>query len=502
MRIDLYNDCGYKETSGIEKYSKLLSSSIMSDDYMSPDLLEKIKESYVSLTLVDKDTIRELNNENRGIDKETDVLSFPMIESRQGELTEEPDPEFDEEGNKIINLGDIIICPDVAIEHAEEYGHSEDREFAFLIAHSLLHLLGYDHIMKRDEKVMTRLQKMLMKEIGLAFDDEVYELNDHSDEIEGTDIAFPAGSICSHCGYVSILGRPNVGKSTLINLITGMKVAIVSHKPQTTRTNIRAIYNTEDTQIIFTDTPGVHKPGSKLGKIMVGNSFASAKNSDVILLIADGRFKTPGDVEKQLIGKISENRKKAVLAINKIDDISKEELLPILSSYAALYDFASIVPISARTGDNVDVLLEELSKLLPEGPRMFDSEHMTDQTEREIAKELIREQLLHFTNQEVPHGTAVEIDTFEEKYNEDAADEYDRDMIVIKASIICERSTHKGIILGKNGTMIKRIGTAARKNIERMTGCKVFLELFVKVREDWKNNDLMLNSFGYKSEDE
>ena len=168
----------------------------------------------------------------------------------------------------------------------------------------------------------------------------------------------------------------------------------------------------------------------------------------------------------------------------------------------SLYDFSSIVPISAKTGDNVDVLLEELSKLLPEGPRMFDSEHMTDQTEREIAKELIREQLLHFTNQEVPHGIAVEIDQFEEKYDDNAKDEYDRDIIVIKASIICERSTHKGIILGKNGSMIKRIGTAARKNIERMTGCKVFLELFVKVREDWKNNDLMLNSFGYKSEDD
>ena len=502
MRIDLYNDCGYKETSGIEKYSDLLSKAILKDDFMSTDLLQKARDSYVSLTLVDKETIRELNKENRDIDKETDVLSFPMIESRNGELTEEPDLEFDEEGNKILNLGDIIICPDVALEHAAEYGHSDDREFAFLIAHSLLHLLGYDHIMKRDEKVMTRLQKMLMKEIGLAFDDEVYELNDHSDEMAEDNIAYPAGSICGHCGYVSILGRPNVGKSTLINLITGMKVAIVSHKPQTTRTNIRAIYNTDDTQIIFTDTPGVHKPGSKLGKIMVGNSFASAKNSDVILLIADGRFKTPGDIEKQLIAKISENRKKAVLAINKSDDITKEDLLPIISSYASLYDFASIVPISAKTGDNVDVLLDELSKLLPEGPRMFDSEHMTDQTEREIAKELIREQLLHFTNQEVPHGIAVEIDTFEEKYDEDAADEYDRDMIVIKASIICERSTHKGIILGKNGSMIKRIGTAARKNIERMTGCKVYLELFVKVREDWKNNDLMLNSFGYKSEDD
>ncbi|MBO4241786.1 MAG: GTPase Era [Clostridiales bacterium] len=443
-----------------------------------------------------------MNKENRGIDKETDVLSFPMAETGNGELMEEPDPEFDEEGNKIFNLGDIIICPDVAIEHAEEYGHSNEREFAFLTAHSLLHLLGYDHMMKRDEKIMTRLQKMLMMKIGLAFDDEVYELNDHQDEATEDNIAYPAGSICSHCGYVSILGRPNVGKSTLINLITGMKVAIVSHKPQTTRTNIRAIYNTDDTQIIFTDTPGVHKPGSKLGKIMVGNSFASAKNSDVILLIADGRFKTPGDIEKQLIAKIKENNKKAVLAINKSDDITKEDLLPIISSYASLYDFSSIVPISAKTGDNVDVLLEELSKLLPEGPRMFDSEHMTDQTEREIAKELIREQLLHFTNQEVPHGIAVEIDQFEEKYDDNAKDEYDRDIIVIKASIICERSTHKGIILGKNGSMIKRIGTAARKNIERMTGCKVFLELFVKVREDWKNNDLMLNSFGYKSEDD
>ena len=185
-----------------------------------------------------------------------------------------------------------------------------------------------------------------------------------------------------------------------------------------------------------------------------------------------------------------------------MNDTEKEKLLPIIAEYGRLMDFKAVVPISARTGDNVDVLLQELEKLLPEGPRMFDSEYMTDQTEREIAKELIREQLLKYTNQEVPHGIAVEIDSFEEKLKDNAVDEYDREIVKIKASIICERKTHKGIILGKDGSMIKKIGTSSRINIERLTGCKVYLELFVKVREDWKNNDLMLNSFGYKSEED
>ena len=187
--------------------------------------------------------------------------------------------------------------------------------------------------------------------------------------------------------------------------------------------------------------------------------------------------------------------------MNKSDDVTKESLLPAIGAYSQLYDFVDVVPISAKTGDNVDVLLKVLEGLLPEGPRLFDSEYMTDQSERMISSELIREQILHFVNQEIPHGTAVEIDSFEDKYDEGARDEYDRSCVVIKATIICEKDSHKAIIIGKNGSMIKRIGTSARINIERLVGCKVYLELFVKVREDWKNNDILLKSYGFTPED-
>ena len=504
MRINIINECTGLEDSKVESwksYMENLTKSFEERGYASDIPLKVLESAYTTLTFVGEDEIRELNNEQRGIDKPTDVLSFPMLDMRNGKLTDkdsEIDFELDEKGNKVLNLGDIIINPDTAYENADKYGHSIEREILFLTAHSLLHLVGYDHIEKSDEALMIKAQKQMMNDIGLAVADEASEVTDHLDD----NIAYPAGSIAKHCGYVSILGRPNVGKSTFINYITGMKVAIVSHKPQTTRTNIRSIYNTDDSQIIFTDTPGVHNPGNKLGKIMVGNSFASAKSADAVLFIADGRFPEPGAVEKKLLELCRENNKKVVLAVNKSDDVSKESLLPLISAYSALYDYVDIVPISAKTGDNVDVLLKILEGLLPEGPRLFDSEYMTDQSERMTAAELIREQILHFTDQEIPHGTAVEIDSFEDKYKDDAKDEYDRECVVIKATIICEKDSHKAIIIGKGGKMIKRIGTSARINIERLLGCKVYLELFVKVREDWKNNDTLLRSYGFTSEED
>ncbi len=503
-------DLNESDISKFVEYGNSLSEIISDSDknYASFEVCKVLKNSYLTITFVSSETIHELNLENRDIDSVTDVLSFPMVEMNEGKLKYElsvEDFEFDEDGNRVLNLGDVIICLDVAKENAEKYGHSIDREVAFLIAHSILHLIGYDHIEEKEEKKMVYLQKLLMNELGLAFEDEQAEITNHKEEIADKlfdNIAYPAGSECDHCGYVCILGRPNVGKSTLLNYLTGMKVAIVSHKPQTTRTNIRSIYNTDDSQIIFVDTPGVHKASSKLGEIMVGNSLASAKNSDAVLFLADGRFGKPGKVEQELLTRMKSENKKVILAINKSDDVSKESLLPIIMEYSKLYDFTEIIPISAKTGDNVDVLLKALTSLLPSGPRMFDSEYMTDQTEREISAELIREQLLHYTNQEIPHGVAVEITDFEEKYSDNASDEYDREMVVIKASIICERSSHKGIIIGKNGQMLKRIGSSARIGIEKLLGCKVFLELFVKVRDDWKNNDTLLKDYGFVIEDD
>lgn len=480
-------------------------TTVLGYDFI-PSMLSKYSDNlYVNLNIVGKDKIHEINKEFRSTDKPTDVISFPMLEMSNGKLLQEissVDVERDDEGNSLLCLGDIIICPEIAGNNAEDYGHSFDREMAFLFAHSMLHLLGFDHMNPDDEKLMITYQKKIMCDIGLAFEDEI-EFVSHVGEADmNSNIVFQAGEPCSHVGYVAIIGRPNVGKSTLLNYITGMKLAIVSHKPQTTRTNIRSIYNGDDSQVIFVDTPGVHNPKSQLSKIMVENSFNSAKHADLVLMMVDGRFNKPASVEKKLLELCAENKKKVILAINKSDDITKESLLPTIMSYSSLFNFEEIIPISAKSGDNVKELLNQLEKRLPAGPRLFDSEYMTNQTEREIAAELIREQILHYTNQEIPHGTTVVIDEFKEKYKNNAVDEYDREMVVIHASIVCERKSHKGILLGKDGQMIKRLSTQSRINIERLTGCKVYLELFVKVREDWKNDDTYLKQYGYFVEEE
>ena len=505
MRINIVNNAeGFPEDklAGLNDYVAKLSEVISGDDYCTPQVARTLKDSYATLTFVTPEEIREINCEQRDIDKETDCLSFPMLELREGEFTIIPDSgdfETDEDGNQVLCYGDILINPAACVAQADNFGHSFEREAMFLIAHSLLHLLGYDHIDPTDEKIMTDRQKRLMKELGLAFDDEiedVYEMDNHRDGVQAEGF-IPAGTPCRHCGTVALLGRPNVGKSTLLNYITGMKIAIVSHKPQTTRTNIRTIYNTEDTQIIFTDTPGIHKPTSKMGEFMVDRSYKAALGADCVVLLADGRFPEPGAVEKKLLTLLKDSNKKVILVINKYDEAGQEKLLPLTQKYSELYDFEDVVPVSAKTGRNVDLLLSVITKMLPEGPRLYDSEYMTDQKERVIAAELIREQVLHYTDQEIPHGTAVIITEFKEKNDDgEITDGDDRTMAVIKADIICARDSHKGIIIGRDGQMIKRIGTAARRNIEKMLDCKVFLDLYVKVRNDWQNNDALLGETG------
>ena len=502
MRIDIVNNAeGFSEDklNGLDEFIVKLSEAVLSGDYSSPQVTRTLRDAYATLTFVTPSEIREINKEQRDIDKETDCLSFPMLELREGEFIEIPDSgdfETDEDGNQVLCYGDILINPVACEAQAESYGHSFEREAMFLIAHSLLHLLGYDHIEPTEEKIMIDRQKRLMRDIGLAFDDEIadiFEMDNHKDLVKAEGL-IPAGSPCKHCGTVALLGRPNVGKSTLLNYITGMKIAIVSHKPQTTRTNIKTIYNTEDTQIIFTDTPGIHKPTSKMGEFMVDRSYKAALGADCVVLIADGRFPEPGAVEKKLMDLLREENKKVILAINKYDEAGQEKLLPLTQKYSELYDF---VPISAKTGKNVELLLSVITKMLPEGPRLYDSEYMTDQTERVIAAELIREQVLHYTDQEIPHGTAVIINEFKEKNDDgEITSGDDRTMAVIKADIICNRDSHKAIIIGKDGQMIKRIGTAARRNIEKLLDCKVYLDLYVKVRNDWQNNDAMLGSTG------
>ncbi len=298
-------------------------------------------------------------------------------------------------------------------------------------------------------------------------------------------------------GFVALIGRPNVGKSTLLNQMAGLRLAITSPKAQTTRQVIRAIIDAPDSQIIFLDTPGMHQPKSKLGHYMVEAARHALAEADVALLLIDANFEPRvADLEKHILSLAARQHKPVILVINKVDMVAKEALLPLMAVFHEAFPFTAIIPISARTGDGVDILLQQLRQLLPQGPRYFPEDSLTDQTERMLAAELIREQILRLTHEEIPHGTAVAIDSFSEEPEEDPDD---RQIVHIEATILVERDSHKGIIIGKQGSMLKTIGTAARLEIERMLGCPCYLKLFVKVREDWRNRRGILQDLGYDS---
>ena len=498
MMINIENKTRSFQKDDVKEFSTYLEKALellISKEYIDTALSDSDAEISVDVRLVGEDAIRKLNAEYREKDRVTDVLSFPILDMTDGKLSDKLMPyDFSYvEEKKILPIGDVVICPEKARKQAEEYGHSMVREMVFLAVHSFLHLLGFDHENGRDEDIMFSKQDEIMNEIGLPR---------ASDTLPVSEDEHPVGEMLAHCGYCALVGRPNVGKSTLLNTISGMKLAIVSHKPQTTRNNIQAIYNRDDAQVIFVDTPGIHKPQSKLSEFMVDSSFRAAKGADVVVLMADGRFEKPASVEIRAAEMAKKLKKPMILAVNKADAVSKESLLPLILNYSKIAEFSDIVPISALKDDGVDELMNAIIRLLPSQPRYFPIEEVTDQSEREISSELIREQILHYTNEEIPHGTAVEIDSFEEVLKDDAVDSYDRSLIRIHASIICEKDSHKSILLGKNGQMIKKIGTAARENIEKMTECKVFLDLHVKVRKDWKNRQVFLDEFGYKKKDD
>ncbi len=288
-------------------------------------------------------------------------------------------------------------------------------------------------------------------------------------------------------GFVAIIGMPNVGKSTLLNEIAGQKIAIISEKPQTTRNKILAIHTTDTEQIIFTDTPGIHKPANKLGNFMLGTVNSAMNDTDVILFVVDCT-RPIQEIEREIALSLNKTGVPCILLLNKVDLIKKEDLLPKIADYSSMYDFDSIVPISAKEGDGIDILINAIRDFIPEGPMLYDSEMVTDQPERQIASEIIREKMLYLLQQEVPHGIAIEISKMQELSN----------ITKIYATIFCEKGAHKGIIIGKNGAMLKQIGTLARHDIEKMLDKKVYLELWVKVKEDWRNSDFLLKNFGYK----
>ncbi len=294
-------------------------------------------------------------------------------------------------------------------------------------------------------------------------------------------------------GFVSIIGRTNVGKSTLLNSLTGEKVAITANKCQTTRTAIKAIINRENSQIIFIDTPGIHKPKTKLGNTMLETVWLSVPNSDITLFIIDATSNKIGTGDRIILDKIKELKRKTILVINKIDLIEKEKLLKIIELYKNEYQFEAIIPVSSLNNDNTEAILQEIEKLLPEGPAYYDIEQYTDQTERQIVEETIREKALKLLDEEIPHGIYVETQKMKLRKTVKGENIYD-----IEAVIYTIRESHKGIIIGKNGSMLKKIGMYARQDIEKMLQTKVNLKIWVKVKEDWQNNNNIVSKFKLK----
>ena len=291
-------------------------------------------------------------------------------------------------------------------------------------------------------------------------------------------------------GFVALIGRPNVGKSTLMNHLIGQKIAITSKKPQTTRNRICAIVDRGDTQLVFIDTPGFHRPRTKLGDYMVNVVNQSVADVDAVILLVEP-IANVGPQEQELIEKIREAKVPAILVINKIDTVEKETLLPVIAAYKDLLDFTDVIPISAKWHDGLDSLMQVCEGFAQPGPFMFPEGISTDMPEKQVMAEIIREKLLWNLEKEIPHGTAVEITKFSER---------DDGIIDLDATIYCEKASHKGIIIGKNGAMLKKISTEARQDIERFMGTKVYLETWVKVKENWRDNMNYIRSFGYNDQ--
>lgn len=299
-------------------------------------------------------------------------------------------------------------------------------------------------------------------------------------------------NVDNKAGFVTIIGRPNVGKSTLMNRLIGQKIAITSNKPQTTRNKIQTVYTDEAGQIVFLDTPGIHKAKNKLGEYMVNVAQNTLNEVDAILwLVEPSTFIGAG--ERHIVEQLQRVKTPVILIINKIDTVKKEEILLFIDTYRKIYDFAEIVPVSALKGDNAKTVIDVIFKYLPYGPNFYDEDTITDQPERQIVAELIREKALRILDEEIPHGIAVSIDKMKIRPKSDIVD--------IEATIVCERESHKGIVIGKNGAMLKKIGIQARKDIENMLEQQVNLQLWVKVKKDWRDSDFLMKNYGYSKKE-
>ncbi|MBB6636234.1 GTPase Era [Cohnella thailandensis] len=289
-------------------------------------------------------------------------------------------------------------------------------------------------------------------------------------------------------GFVAIVGRPNVGKSTLMNQVIGQKIAIMSDKPQTTRNKIHGVYTTEEMQIVFLDTPGIHKPNSKLGDYMVKSAEGALSEVDAVLFLTDVSEELGGG-DRYIIEQLKKIKTPVFLVLNKIDKVHPEQLLPVIEKYSKLHSFAEIVPVSALLGNNVTTLLDQIGRYLEEGPMYYPADQITDHPEQFVCAELIREKILQLTREEIPHSIAVEIESMGKG---------DNGVVNIGAVIYVERPSQKGIVIGKQGAMLKQVGKLAREDMERLLGSKIFLELWVKVKEDWRNRESVLKSLGFR----
>lgn len=292
-------------------------------------------------------------------------------------------------------------------------------------------------------------------------------------------------------GFVSLIGRPNVGKSTLMNTLVGEKLSIISNKPQTTRNKIQTILTKDNCQIIFIDTPGIHSAKSKLGSYMMKSVDSSLNDIDIVMYLIEPYEKIKNS-DMAIINKLKNIKTPVFLIINKIDTVEKSALLAVIESYRKVYDFAEIIPISALKNKNTDTIFEYIYKYLPEGPQYFPSDMITDQPERQIVSEIIREKALYMLQDEIPHGIAVEITSMKKRQSS-------KDIVDVEATLYCERESHKGIIIGKQGSMLKKIGSAARNDIQRLLGSQINLQIWIKVKKDWRDNDFLLKNFGYDS---
>lgn len=421
------------------------------------------KKVNINLTFVSKEEIRELNKTTRNIDKVTDVLTYPYVDLLVGKKLKLSDykANIDLETG-LLTIADIYICLDRAKEQANEYNHTLRREVCFLLCHGLLHVAGYDHIEKPDEDKMTAMQEQIMNDLNITR--EKYK-----------------------CGFVTIVGETNAGKSTLINQLVGEHVAIVSPKSQTTRENIQGIYNDKTTQIVFVDTPGYHKRATKIDDEMDKHILEAQEDTEILLMLIVAN-KPLVEQYKNLAKKVSANAKK-ILLINKIDESKYEKVYPQLLELSQIAEVDEILPISAKEGKNIDVLLEMIKKFLPTYDyemRYYPVDEYTDKNLRHMVAEIIREKALLCLDDEIPHGIQVVVNSYVESEKP----------IPIYADLYCEKESHKAIILGKNGEMIKKISTLARRSIEKIIGEQINLQVYVKVKANWRNDAKAIQEFG------